>query len=139
MTMKHVMRRRVGMSAVAVIAGTAPVLAIGGVAVAAAGSVAQAHSSIFAGYSVSKPTAHIKRVTATFVVPTISCQNSFSGVGPSVLVYSNVNPKTSGHVTSGAGLGVACEHGNAIYESVAIVNDKAFNDLTLNAGDVVSV
>ena len=131
------MRRFTGLSA---LAAAAAVTALGGSgAAAAAGAVAQSHSSIFAGYSVSKPTAHVKRVTATFVVPSITCQNSFSGVGPSVLVYSNVNQRTSAHITSGAGLGVACEHNNPIYESVAIVNDKAYNDLTLQAGDVVAV
>lgn len=135
--MEDVMRRYAVLPVV-----TAAVLAtvIGGTgAVAASESVAKAHSAIFAGYSVSKPTAHVKHVTATFVVPTITCQSSFSGVGPSVLVYSDVNPKTQAHITSGAGLGVACENGNPIYESVAIVNDKAYNDLMLQAGDTVEV
>lgn len=131
------MRRNTGMAAVAA-AALATMLG-GGTAIAATGSVAQSHSAIFAGYSVTKPTAHVKHVTATFVVPTISCRNSFSGVGPSVLVYSNVKPKSVDHLTSGAGLGVACEHTNPIYESVAIVNNKAFNDLTLQAGDIVAV
>ena len=98
------MRRFTELSAVAA-AAAMTVLGGGGAAGAATGSVAQSHSSIFAGYSVSKPTAHVKRVTATFVVPSITCHNSFSGVGPSVLVYSNVNQKTSAHITSGAGLG----------------------------------
>jgi hypothetical protein len=81
----------------------------------------------------------VRQATATFVVPAITCENSFSGVGPSVLVYSNVNARTGSHTTSGAGIGVACEDGGPFYESVMIVNDKAFNDLELNAGDTVQV
>jgi hypothetical protein len=125
--------------AVAAAAMATMVLGTGGAAVAASGSVSQAHSSIFAGYAVSKPTAHVKHVTASFVVPTITCESSFSGVGPSVLVYSKVNPVTGKHLTSGAGLGIACENGNPLYESVIIVNGKATNDVTLQPGDVVDV
>jgi hypothetical protein len=121
----------------AVMAGVAmATVLVSGVADAA---VPQRHSAIFAGYAVSKPGLPIRQVTATFVVPTITCENSFSGVGPSVLVYSNINPKTGTHTTSGAGLGVACEDGGPFYESVVIINNKAFNDLTLDAGDVVEV
>ncbi|HEX3707316.1 MAG TPA: G1 family glutamic endopeptidase [Mycobacteriales bacterium] len=133
------MRRFTARSVVPAVVALATVLGGSGAAVAAAGSAVRAHSPIFAGFAVSKPTAHVKHVTSTFIVPTITCDSSFSGVGPSVLVYSNVNPKTAAHITSGAGLGVACENGNAIYESVMIVNDKPFNDLTLQAGDVVDV
>jgi hypothetical protein len=132
--MRHYTRRRAVTATVAMVT----VLACGAAAVAAP-STASKHSGIFAGYAVSKPGLAIRQVTATFVVPSITCKNSFSGVGPSVLVYSNVNAKTGSHITSGAGLGVACENGNPFYESVAIVNDNAFNDLTLHAGDVVDV
>lgn len=99
------------------------------------------HSSIFAGYEVSKPKKHIKNVSATFVVPTITCQHKFGGVGPSVLVYSNVNSATGTHRTSGGGIGVACENGNAFYQSVFIVNDKTVQSglITLSPGDVVVV
>ncbi len=67
------------------------------------------HSSIFAGYEVSKPTAHLRNVTATFVVPRISCEHEFGGVGTAVLVYSHVNPRTGAHRTSGGGVGVASQ------------------------------
>lgn len=99
------------------------------------------HSSIFAGYEVSKPNAHIKHVTATFVVPTITCEQNFGGVGPSVLVYSNVNSRTGTHGTSGGGLGVACENGNAFYQSVFIINGRTIQGGPINfsPGDVVVV
>lgn len=105
----------------------------------ASGAVTQRRSAIFAGYAVSKVGLPIREVTATFVVPTITCESSFSGVGPSVLIYSNVNARTGSHTTSGAGVGVACEDGGAFYESVILVNNHAFNDLTLHAGDTVEV
>jgi hypothetical protein len=104
-------------------------------------AAAPRHSPIFAGYEVSKPNAHIKNVTATFVVPTITCEHTFGGVGPSVLVYSNINSRTGTHRTSGGGVGVACENGNAFYQSVFIVNDKTVQAglITLSPGDVVVV
>ncbi len=99
------------------------------------------HSTTFAGYEVSKPNAHIKHVTATFVVPTITCEHKSGGVGPSVLVYSNVNLRTGAHRTSGAGIGIACEGGQALYQSVFIVNDRApaSGEITFSPGDVVIV
>ncbi|HVT21108.1 MAG TPA: G1 family glutamic endopeptidase [Mycobacteriales bacterium] len=99
------------------------------------------HSSIFAGYEVSKPTAHLRNVTATFVVPRITCEHEFGGVGPAVLVYSHVNPRTGAHRTSGGGVGVACEDGNAFYESVFIVNDRTVQQglVGFSPGDVVVV
>jgi hypothetical protein len=99
------------------------------------------HSSIFAGYEVSKPNAHIKNVTATFVVPSITCDDEFGGVGPSVLVYSKINPRTGSHRTSGGGIGVACENGIAFYQSVFIVNDKTVSagPISFSPGDVVVV
>ncbi|HWC34752.1 MAG TPA: G1 family glutamic endopeptidase [Mycobacteriales bacterium] len=109
---------------------------------AAVGAAAPArHSAIFAGYEVSKPNAHIKYVTATFVVPTITCDHKFGGVGPSVLVYSNINQQTGTHRTSGGGVGVACENGNPFYQSVFIVNDKTVQGglVTFTPGDVVVV
>jgi hypothetical protein len=105
----------------------------------ASASVTPRKSAIFAGYAVSNPGHSVRQVTATFVVPTITCENSFSGVGPSVLVYSKVNARTGSHLTSGAGVGVACEDGGPFYESVMIVNGHAFNDLELQAGDTVQV
>ncbi|HVV76165.1 MAG TPA: G1 family glutamic endopeptidase [Mycobacteriales bacterium] len=109
--------------------------------VSAASAAPARHSSIFAGYEVSKPKVHLKDVTATFVVPTITCDHKFGGVGPSVLVYSNVNSKTGTHRTSGGGIGVACENGNAFYQSVFIVNDRTVQGglITLSPGDVVVV
>jgi hypothetical protein len=127
-----------------VVIAAAATVVLGGACVASASvahgqSVTRRHSEIFAGYAVSNPGHSVRQATATFVVPTITCENSFSGVGPSVLVYSNVNARTGSHTTSGAGIGVACEDGGPFYESVMIVNDKAFNDLELNAGDTVQV
>jgi hypothetical protein len=130
------MRRRSTAVAAVLVAALVEGLAA---ASAASASVTHRHSAIFAGYAVSNPGHSVREVTATFVVPTITCENSFSGVGPSVLVYSNVNARTGSHITSGAGVGVACEDGGPFYESVMIVNDKAFNDLELNAGDTVQV
>ena len=117
----------------------AAVLAVVGGSAVASGAVIQKRSGIFAGYAVSRAGLVIKQVSATFVVPTITCTNDFSGVGPSVLVYSHVNVRTGSHTTSGAGVGVACEDGGPFYESVMIVNNHAFNDLTLHAGDAVNV
>jgi hypothetical protein len=99
------------------------------------------HSATFAGYEVSKPKAHIKHVTATFVVPRITCENAFGGVGPSVLLYSKVNPRTGTHRTTGGGVGVACENGNPFYESVFIVNDRPIKGglVEFSPGDVVTV
>lgn len=114
----------------------------GGVATALpAGVAAVSHSTTFAGYEVGRPDTHIKHVTATFVVPTITCEHRFGGVGPSVLVYSNINPRTGAHRTSGGGIGVACENGTAFYTSVFVVNDKtaASGLVTLSPGDVVVV
>ncbi|HWA68149.1 MAG TPA: G1 family glutamic endopeptidase [Mycobacteriales bacterium] len=126
-------RRRAGVvtAAVALCALTATT--------AADASVTPKRSPIFAGYAVSNPGKPVRQVTATFVVPTITCVNSFSGVGPSVLVYSNINARTGAHTTSGAGVGVACEDGGAVYESVMLVDNKAFNDFELDAGDTVEV
>jgi hypothetical protein len=131
------MRRCPARRVTAVIAGTAMVI-VGGVSVASA-SVIQRRSAIFAGYAVSNPGQPVRQVTATFVVPTITCKNSFSGVGPSVLVYSNVNARTGSHTTLGAGIGVACEDGGPFYESVMLVNNHAYNDLELQPADTVQV
>jgi hypothetical protein len=123
--------------AVALLAALVAVLV--GTSSLASAAVTPKRSGIFAGYAVSAPSIRIKHVTATFVVPTITCQDTFSGVGPSVLVYSNVNPRTGAHGTSGAGIGVACSDGGPLYESVILINDHAYNDLSLSAGDTVDV
>jgi hypothetical protein len=124
-------------SAFAVAATAAALLASPSAAVAAPAT----HSSIFAGYVVSKPSAHIKNVTATFEVPSITCEHELGGVGPSVLLYSKVNPRTGSHRTSGGGIGVACQNGAAFYQSVFIVNDKTVEGglVTFTPGDVVVV
>jgi hypothetical protein len=116
--------------------------AVGAVAVAPPALAASSrHSSIFAGYEVSKPKAHLKQATATFVVPTITCDHPFGGVGPAVLVYSNVNSRTGTHRTSGGGVGVACENGQPFYQSVFIINDKTRQAglIKFAPGDVVVV
>jgi hypothetical protein len=116
--------------------------AIGAVWAASPASAASPrHSSIFAGYEVSKPKAHLQQVTATFIVPRITCQHPFGGVGPSVLVYSNVNSRTGTHRTSGGGVGVACENGQPFYQSVFILNDKTRQSglIKFAPGDVVVV
>ncbi|MGN6473481.1 MAG: G1 family glutamic endopeptidase [Mycobacteriales bacterium] len=112
-----------------------------GVEAASAIGAAVSHSTTFAGYEVGKPTSHIKHVSATFVVPTITCEHRYGGVGPSVLVYSNLNPRTGAHRTSGGGIGVACENGSALYQPVFVINDKtvASGQDTLSPGDVVVV
>jgi hypothetical protein len=114
---------------------------LGTAAGSAVAATAPRHSSIFAGYEVSKPRVHIREVTATFVVPTITCEQQFGGVGPSILVYSNVNPRTGTHRTSGGGIGVACENGLPFYQSVFIVNDKTRQGglIAFSPGDVVVV
>ncbi|HVT65344.1 MAG TPA: G1 family glutamic endopeptidase [Mycobacteriales bacterium] len=125
-------------SALATVVATAVLATTAGSAAAATHA---RHSSIFAGYEVSKPKAHLKEVTATFVVPKITCEDQFGGVGPSVLVYSNVNPHTGTHRTSGGGIGVACENGQPFYQSVFIVNDKTRDGglIGFDPGDVVVV
>ena len=127
-------------SALAVALTAAALLGAVETATAAAAAPAR-HSSMFAGYEVSKPNVHLKHVTATFVVPTITCQHPFGGVGPSVLVYSNVNGQTGTHHTSGGGVGVACENGQPFYQSVFIVNDKTRQTglISFSPGDVVVV
>ncbi|HVW81205.1 MAG TPA: G1 family glutamic endopeptidase [Mycobacteriales bacterium] len=130
---RHSRRRAAAVLAVGLTA------AVGASSSLASASVTQKRSPSFAGYAVSDPGHPVRQVSATFVVPTITCVDSFSGVGPSVLVYSDVNARTGSHVTSGAGIGVACEDGGPFYESVLIVNGRAFNDVELKAGDTVQV
>jgi hypothetical protein len=89
-------------------------------------------SSTFAGYAV----AHPRRVTsaaAQFSVPTITCKSRLSGVGPAVILDSATN------VFSGAGVGVACEHGRPVYQAVVIVRGAPHDLFTLHAKDQVSV
>jgi hypothetical protein len=114
---------------IVVVAATAAVpLAL---AVPAYSSVAPVASSTFAGYDV----VHTGKVTATkvtFVVPTITCKKSFSGVGPADILGTSKS-------FSGAGVGVVCEHGKPLYQSVVIVNGTETNGFTLTPKDKVTV
>lgn len=100
-------------------------------------SVSRLSNPTFAGYQVSKPNGRITEAATTFVVPTITCKKSFSGVGPSVIVQTRATSK--GAVTqSGAGVGVACENKQPIYQAVVIINGNETNDYQLTPGDVVN-
>jgi hypothetical protein len=96
-------------------------------------------SRVFAGYVVSKPIAHVRRVTTTFVVPTITCKKSFSGVGPSIVVQTT--PNGQGNETNDiGGVGVACVGGQPVYLSVISINGgHDFNDFHFAVGDKVVV
>jgi hypothetical protein len=130
------MIRKRSLTAGIVMTVVATALSVAGGAVAAPG--AKQTNTTFAGYLVSKPTGHVKSATATFVVPTITCKKNASGVGPAVLVQSAPNKK---NVTTflGGGIGVGCEHKQAVYESIIVVGGNSTNDLTLAAGDHVTV
>jgi Peptidase A4 family len=135
-------RRR---SAVATIGAAAVVAMMGWAAPAGAAVHSGSRASgltnpNFAGYQVAAPKKHIKTVTETFVVPSISCKKNYSGVGPSVIVASTVNKKTNTYSNSGAGVGVACVHKQPKYQSIIEVDSTFFNDQPLlSAGDRVTV
>lgn len=117
------------------------VLAVGAmlslaVSVSTAASAPQAAraSRTFAGYEVSKP-SHIRTVTTTFVVPTITCKKSLSGVGPSIVVRTAA--KRGASTDDIAAVGVACVRKSPRYESIIAVNGHAYNDLRFAARDRV--
>lgn len=95
-------------------------------------------SATFAGYEVSKPTAHVTTATTTFIVPTITCKKSFSGVGPSVVVQTTPN-KHNVYTDDVAAVGVGCEKKVPAYESIITIDGHNFNDFPFAAGDKVVV
>jgi Peptidase A4 family len=112
---------------------------------AAATAAATGHSAAavqksksFAGYEVSKPTAHVNRATVTFVVPTITCKKNFSGVGPSLSVQTTPN-KQDVFTDDIAAVGVGCENKQPAYESIIQIDGHSFNDLPFAANDKVKV
>jgi hypothetical protein len=102
----------------------------------AASKTAALSNPSFAGYQVTKTKGRITAASTTFVVPTITCKKSFSGVGPSVIVQTKVDAK-GGVAQSGAGVGVACDNQQPIYTAVVIVNGAEDNDFAVTPGDVV--
>ncbi|HEX3823266.1 MAG TPA: G1 family glutamic endopeptidase [Mycobacteriales bacterium] len=111
-------------------------------AAAATGSVSRSQtvqkSPSFAGYEVSKPTAHVNTATATFTVPTITCKKNFSGVGPSLVVQTTPN-KHNIYTDEIAAVGVGCENKQPAYESIIQINGHSYNDLPFAANDKVKV
>jgi hypothetical protein len=95
-------------------------------------------SATFAGYSVTKTKSHITSVTTTFQVPSITCKKNFSGVGPSIGVQSVIKKKNV-YTDDIAGVGVGCENKQPAYESIIQVGRTSWNDLTLAAGDKVTL
>jgi hypothetical protein len=71
-------------------------------------------SADWAGYQVVQAKVH--SASATVVVPTITCKNDRSGVGPAVLLLN-----THG-VFSGAGVGAGCKNDTALYEAILLTN-----------------
>lgn len=119
-------------------------LAAAGLAVASFAAVGRASPSTsrvsnpsFAGYQVTKTKGKITEAATTFVVPTITCKKTFSGVGPSVIVQTRATSK--GAVTqSGAGVGVACQDRQPMYKAVLIINGDEDNDVfDVAPGDVI--
>jgi hypothetical protein len=119
--------------AAAVVLTTSVVTSAGAVA-----TVAAQHSKTFAGYQVSKPTAHVNTATTTFVVPTITCKKSFSGVGPSIVVQTTPN-KHNIYTDDVGAVGVGCENRQPEYESIITINAHTFNDFPFAANDKVVV
>jgi hypothetical protein len=105
-------------------------------AAAAASHAKPQPSKTFAGYEVSKPKTGIKSATAIFVVPTITCKKSFSGVGPSVVVQTKPN-KHNVYSDDVAAVGVGCANKHAEYESIITIGSHSFNDFPFAAGDKV--
>jgi len=98
-------------------------------------------NTTFAGFEVIKTKAHIHSASVRFVIPTITCRNNLSGVGPSVLIQSTGNVRTNAHTESGGGVGVACEHKTPIYNAIVEVASHSYDDSRhpLAAGDKVVV
>jgi hypothetical protein len=107
-----------------------------GVATAQAASVKT--SSTFAGYEVTE-TKGIKTATITFVVPTITCKQNYSGVGPSVVIASTVHKNTYSY--SGGAIAVACQNKQPVYVALPIVDGTNYNDrnVPIAAGDKITV
>lgn len=101
-------------------------------------SAAVQKSASFAGYEVSKPTAHVNTASATFNVPTITCRKNFSGVGPSLLVQTTPN-KHNVYTDDIAAVGVGCENKQPAYESIIQINGHSYNDFPFAANDKVKV
>ncbi len=97
---------------------------------------AKTTSRMFAGYQV---TTGIKGASFTFVVPTITCKQNFSGVGPSVLIDSSV--KNNRYTYSGGGVGVACQNHQPQYVALPIVDGTNYNDrnVAISPGDKVTL
>jgi hypothetical protein len=94
----------------------------------------------FAGYDVEAPKTHIKSATDTFVIPSITCKKNYSGVGPAVIINSTVDKKTNTYSSSGAGVGVACQHKQPVYQSIIEVDSHFYDDQPLlAAGDRVTI
>jgi hypothetical protein len=121
---------------VAAVVGGAAVMA-GPVAASAAarGGVAPRVSPTFAGYQVAKSKGHVTSATTTFVVPSITCKKSFSGVGPSIVVQTTPN-KRNVYLTDIAAVGVGCVKMKPTYESIISVNSHSYNDFPFAADDV---
>jgi hypothetical protein len=126
------------LAAVAIVVLNGPAVAIGG----AAGVPAKIETNkAFAGYEVAKTKTHIHSAALKFVIPRITCRNSLSGVGPSVLIQSTPNQRTDASSESGGGVGVACENKTPIYNAIVEVVNHSYDDNLhpLKAGDRVVV
>lgn len=129
----------VGASAAATVAAILAALGGSGAAAALATSASASGSRTFAGWEVAEPITHITSASVTFVVPTITCHQNFSGVGPAVVIASTVHNHT--YSDSGGGIAVACQHLVPVYVALPIVNGFNYNDhnVPISAGDTVTV
>ncbi len=106
-------------------------------AAAAPGSVAK--SSTLAGYLVTKTKVHIRSVSATFKIPTITCKKNESGVGPAVIVENEPRTSAARLYSDSSAVAVACQNKTPVYESIISVNNVEYpNKYTdLAVGDKV--
>ena len=114
-------------------------VAVAGASVAATPANAPSTTRTFAGYLVSEPTTHIRTAKVTFVVPTITCVRSFSGVGPSVVIASTVVRHR--YSDSGGGVAVACQNKIPTYLALPIVDGLNYNDhqVAISAGNKITL
>jgi hypothetical protein len=111
--------------------------AIGAVPVHAASSGATNDS--FAGYQVSAGKKHITTVREKFVVPTITCRKSLSGVGPAIELDSAVDKKTNTFTVAAVGVGAGCQNKQPVYDAIVQVDGVGHDDFQVAAGDHIKV
>ncbi len=126
-------------TAAGVVTALATMASVAGAAVATATSGTVTTSRTFAGYRVTEPKKHIRTATVKFVVPTITCYQNFSGVGPSVLIDSTVHNHRYSY--SGGGIAVGCQNKQPTYIALPIVDSLNYDDtnVPIAAGDKITL